>query len=526
VRVVESDVCIIGAGICGVLLAEKVKRAKPDAIVALVEAGRDMSDTDRRMQYRQRLLDYNESAWPGDYVDDQLVLNGESQTMAVGGWALHWEGGCPRFSEEDLRLKSLYGFGEDWPIAWQEMEQRYCEAERAIGVSGDPSPYPEDRQSAPYPMPGMPLSHTLQQVRSWVEASDLRTSVMPAARNTQEYGGRPTCSRCDTCTPICPIGARYSPDYTVREMQRAKQIDLHANTLIRRLILDPSSDRIVAATGVRTDSRETPVEFRARQFVLALGKYWTPQLLLISASPRFRNGLANRSGLVGKYMSGTNTMSARIQIDRPLVHGMHDTNALVSRKHFRCAANRRYIRHDTRFTTHLDRPRLRDDRGQIAIGDALFKRWREFERDTVGVTIRFAQHAARESGIVLDATRTNRWGDPLPQFGQLLDPATTRHHSDLAAHFEQLCKNLITVGGGKIQWMNYGESTDSIWRSGGCRMSDNASHGVCDSFGRTFDHENLYIVGAPTLPNPGIGSETLAFVALTLRSAEEVVRTL
>ncbi len=519
--VIEADVCIIGAGICGVLVAQKLMRLKPNASVVLVDAGREMFDLDKRTAMRRQFLDYNENPWPHDSVNDQLVGNGESQTMAVGGWALHWEGGCPRFSEEDLRLRSYYGFGRDWPLSWTEMEAHYCEAERAIGVSGDPSPYAEDRQSTPYPMPGMPLSYTLAKVKQWVEASDLKTSVLPSARNTRSYDGRPECSRCDTCTPICPTGARYSPDYTVRDLLARKAITLHSRTLIRRLIAGPSSN-IVAATGVRTDGSNAPVEFRAKQFVLALGKYWTPHLLLLSATTQFPNGLANRTGLVGKYMSGTNTMSARVQIDEPLFHGMHDTNALVSRKYFRCPRKGDYIRHDTTFTTHLGRPRLRNDAGQIAIGDSLFKRWKEYESNTVGITIRYALHAAKESGIVLEASRRNRWGDPLPRFVQAEDPATTGHRPVLAKHFQKMCEQLTAAGGGRIQWVSFGETDDSVWRSGGCCMGDSAATGVCDSHGRTFDHENLFIVGAPTLPNPGIGGETLAFAALALRSAAEI----
>ena len=67
-----------------------------------------------------------------------------SRTMAVGGSALHWGGVCNRFSEEDTRLKSLYGLAVDWPIEWKELERFYCEAERRLGVSGEPSPLPED----------------------------------------------------------------------------------------------------------------------------------------------------------------------------------------------------------------------------------------------------------------------------------------------------------------------------------------------------------------------------------------------
>ena len=39
---------------------------------------------------------------------------------------------------------------------------------------------------------------------------------------------------------------------------------------------------------------------------------------------------------------------------------------------------------------------------------------------------------------------------------------------------------------------------------------------VCDSYGRTHDHENLFVVGAPTTPTGGCTNGTLTFVALTL----------
>jgi quinoprotein glucose dehydrogenase len=55
-------------------------------------------------------------------------------------------------------------------------------------------------------------------------------------------------------------------------------------------------------------------------------------------------------------------------------------------------------------------------------------------------------------------------------------------------------------------------------------MGNDPSTSVTDSFGRAHDHENLFVVGAPTLPNAGCTNGTLTFVALTLRSAEEIAR--
>ena len=89
-----------------------------------------------------------------------------SMTMAVGGQALHWGGACNRFSEEDLRLKSLYGLATDWSIEWDELERYYVEAERRMNVAGEASPYTEDRRSAPYPQPAIPLSYNLQTLQA------------------------------------------------------------------------------------------------------------------------------------------------------------------------------------------------------------------------------------------------------------------------------------------------------------------------------------------------------------------------
>jgi quinoprotein glucose dehydrogenase len=58
--------------------------------------------------------------------------------------------------------------------------------------------------------------------------------------------------------------------------------------------------------------------------------------------------------------------------------------------------------------------------------------------------------------------------------------------------------------------------------AGGCRMGTDPATSVTDSFGQTHDHENLFVVGSPTLPTAGCTNGTLTFVALTLRSAERI----
>ena len=149
----ECDICIIGGGISAALLAQKrhascgPARRSSSSKPAIACSTRRSALLDR-----QRALAYGENPWPGDAIDDQAAAGIISRTMAVGGSALHWGGVTNRFSEEDLRLKSMYGLAADWPIEWAELERFYCEAERRIGVSGEPGPLAEDRRSEPYPM--------------------------------------------------------------------------------------------------------------------------------------------------------------------------------------------------------------------------------------------------------------------------------------------------------------------------------------------------------------------------------------
>ena len=330
----ESDICVIGGGITAVMLIERLAELKPNLKITAVEAGRSIFDRENRGTYHRRALEYGEHPWHDDYIEDQQAKGMISMTMAVGGQALHWGGACNRFSEEDLRLKSMYGLADDWPIDWAELEKFYVQAERRLNVAGDPSPYAEDRRSGPYPQPAMPLSYNLQVLKKWAEQSGLKFSPLPMSRNVNApFDGRGACGLYDTCGDVCPTGARYSPDYTYQQLIAAKKITLHDRMLVRKLVLADGKDTIAAAHGYHQDRPNEMTEYRAKLFVLASGQCWSPHLLLLSANSRFPNGIANRSGLVGRYMNGHKFISAQATIDEETFPGQNMTHSLISREY-------------------------------------------------------------------------------------------------------------------------------------------------------------------------------------------------
>jgi choline dehydrogenase-like flavoprotein len=410
--VYESDVCIIGAGISAAMLAQKLSELRPGVSITVVEAGRSIFDLENRFKYRERMNKYGENPWPGDFIEGQAAAGGVSRTMAVGGQALHWGGTCNRFSEEDLRLKSMYGLYEDWPIEWAELEKYYCEAERRLGVSGEPSPFPGDKRSEPYPMKPIPLTWSLDRLKEWGNKSGIPFQATPQAKNTVAYDGRAACIRCGTCD-ICPTGARYSPDFTFKRLIAQKKITLHDHTLIRKLVLDDSKNTVVGAQGGHSERPQETVDYRAKVFVVASGYTWSSHLLLNSACSRFPNGLANRTGQVGKYMNGHAFIQAFVQLDEEIYPNMNPQYGLISRQHFRCSPSDPYVRHDLRiWEAAREAPRMKDASGKVLLGDDILEDWRSRnKRGMARVRAYYDVHPAENSELTLDqACRRSRTG--------------------------------------------------------------------------------------------------------------------
>ena len=110
----------------------------------------------------------------------------------------------------------------------------------------------------------------------------------------------------------------------------------------------------------------------------------------------------------------------------------------------------------------------------------------------------------------------------MPKIEHHFDEATLAREAATKAHVLGVFDTLAKASNGRIVNTSEGDYLDHP--GGGCRMGTDPATSVCDSYGRTHDHENLFVVGAPTTPTGGCTNGTLTFVALTLRSAQEIAR--
>jgi glucose dehydrogenase len=534
-RTIETDILVVGSGITAALMAARLAETTRRRIT-VVEAGRATTPLRERAAARARWQAYGESPWRQDHLDDQNALGtawGFSPSMTVGGLAMHWGGVSPRYSPEDFRLRSLFGVGDDWPFTYEELDPFFQEAEERMGVAGEQGPAEYDPRGKPYPLPPLPLTYNLALLKEWAARSDIPSWGTPSAKNSVPNGGRAVCQRCDTCYPVCPTGAKYSPDFTWDALVAAKQVELIPQLLVRRLVADARTGRILRATGNTTDARGEEVTIEARTFVLAAGFVWSPHLLLLSRDAAHPNGLANRSGLVGKYLCGHRNVNAYLRVPLELYPGINAQHSLVSRKFMRPprgAHGGRYLRHDLRiWESSVGREaRLRDDGGALLTGDALLADWRARARGreaTARVRAYYDVLPDRESRLDLDAATTNRFGDPMPRLAFHDDPESARLRPWQEESLRELFRGMARAGGGDVLRMeNSANDLGQEHPGGGCRMGTDPATSVVDAWGRAHDHENLWVAGAPTHVSASCCNGTLTFAAVGLRTASAIAR--
>jgi choline dehydrogenase-like flavoprotein len=518
-RVIESDVCIIGSGISAAMVADRLARATSAKIV-VVEAGEDGPPLAQRAAQRERFLRYGENPWGKDHLEGYDVEGPlQSRSMMVGGLAMHWGGVTPRFSPEDFRQHSLFGVGTDWPISYDELDPYYQEAEELMGVAGEQGPPDLDPRAKPFPMPALPLTYNLELLKKWAATAGIATWSQPSAKNSIPYRGRAQCCRNDTCTPVCPVGAKYSPDFTWSTLRR-NRIQLLTRTLVRRLVLSSDRQTIAYASAVDRTRPGEPVELRAKQFVVAGGYTWSAHLLLLSE-------VANSSGLVGKYLAGHRNVQGYVDLPLRLYPGMNEQHSLVTKQFMRPRAGSPFIRHDLRiWESAVNKgPRLTDDKGSLMLGDAILDDWRaRTGTGTARVRSYYDIVPDRASELTLDATRRNEWGDPLPRLTFRDAPESIALRERTEASIKSLFEDMARAGKGRLLRTSVDNFQDHP--AGGCRMGNDPATSVVDSWGRTHDHENLFVVGAPTAVSGGCANATLTFCALALRSAREIEKVL
>ncbi len=454
----------------------------------------------------------------------------------VGGGTEHMGGYFYRFHPVDFRMRShfgdRYGFA-DWPFSYDDLEPYYCEAERELGVSGRAGGNPfEGPRSAPYPLPPLaahPIARTLEAACA---ARGLTAFPTPRAVNSASYQGRPACAYCHVCAGYgCPTGARGTAQSALlRRAEATGNCRIEAHAMVHTIRVD-SRDR---ATGcVYWNGSGEEIEVEAGVTCVCCSAIESARLLLLSRTPRFPDGLANRNGLVGRYLQ----FHAVTMGEGTLPPAAANPQAADAAPFLGRSVMDYYFL--PRGVSDLDKGGLL--RFGLVPGTPLASAREVLERHAsprwgraLKEDLRTALHGSRkvyfeafhdflpspDTHVGLDSEVRDGWGLPVARIS--LDPHP--HHRVAGEWLARRGGDLLSDLGAQALSFPHVGGTSSYLVMGTCRAGLDPATSVLDGHCRTHEIDNLHVVDGSFMPSSGGAPPTLTILANSFRVAAYLAR--
>lgn len=494
-----TDVLIVGSGIGGATLASGL--AGSGARVTILERGERLVDgaaaRDTRAIYVEGVFRPQES-----WRDVHGAAFNPGNYYYVGGNSKFYGGVMIRYRARDFAvLEHAEGISPAWPFPYDELEPWYTQAEALFEVRGrvgeDPT---EPPHSAPYPHPPVPDEPAIAAVRQRLAAQGVRPFSLPLAVDVErwlERGATPWDGYPDTCR-----GKLDAETASLAAALRSPTVSLVTGAKAERLLVAPDGRRV---EGVEYRHHGEPRRIRAGIVVVAAGAVSSAALLLRSADEACPDGVANRSGVVGRYFMNHNC-TAMLAVD----------------------------------------PRRRNDavyQKTLGINDFYFDDGRG------GPPLGNVQLLGKITAPILKANL--RWG-PTPALSWLAahsvdwylmsedlpDPDSRvrvegEHivldwrRSNMTAHARLVARmrELFRAAGYPIVLARPFDRRTPSHQCGTVRFGTDPAASALDPFCRAHDHPNLFVVDASFMPSSAAVNPALTIAAQALRVADHLVGT-
>lgn len=533
----QVDFVVVGSGAAGGVIARELARA--GLSVALFEQGPRLWASD----FEHDELKYwflggitndagrNPQTFRSDARTEaqlQLIRPPLWYGRTVGGGTAHYTANYWRFHEIDFiersALGAISGTGfDDWPITYAELEPYYTKVDWEVGVSGlaGASPF-EPPRSRPYPMPPLPVKSSGVLFERGARKLGLHPTPAPLAINSQPYGGRPACVHCGFCHGFaCEVLAKASTLTTmIPQAEATGRCEVRPDSYVVRI----ETDRAGRATGVAYFDKERRERLqRSRAVVVCANGAETPRLLLMSANAKFPDGLANSSGLVGKYLMFNYNSRALGLFEHELneYKSVQVTRILFD---FYASDPKRGFYGGGGLDARIGpQPTLWAQRTAIEgprWGSEYKARLREFPR-SMHVACHTTSLPLESNNVTLDPQVKDVWGMPAIRVTYKDHPddlATARFLQDRGAEI------LEAAGALRVTKAPVADQRSSMHLLGTCRMGNDPGKSVVDKYHRTHDVRNLFICDGSSFVTSGRGQPTMTIQALAFRAGEHIAR--
>jgi choline dehydrogenase-like flavoprotein len=551
----EYDVCIVGSGAGGGMAAHELTKA--GANVIMLEAGGWFDSEDFAMftwPYESprrgastRLQPFGEfdACFGGWDIEGEPYSTTEGTTFdwfrgrMLGGRTNHWGRISLRFGPDDFRVKSKDGLGDDWPISYEEIAPYYDRIDRLIGVFGTNEGI-HNEPGGVFMDPPEPrcYEHLIKDT-----CDDMGIPAIPSRLSiiTEPHNGRAACHYCGQCNRSCSTHSNFStPSVLLPPALETGNLEIIDNAMVREVTYSDGK-----ATGVsyidKTENKEYKV--RAKIVVLAASACESARLLLNSKSSDFPNGLANSSGVVGKYlMDSTGTSVAGLVpdlMDMPAHNedgtgGMHlyipwwkDNSTLDFPRgyHVELWGGRGMPSYGFMGGIQNYNDMFREGpKPSGGYGKELKEDYRKYYGSIIGMSGRGESIAYEDNYCEIDPNMVDEWGIPTLRFNY----NWSDHEYNQVKHMQETFRSIIDQMGGKALWDmpskedGYGITNpgEIIHEVGTTRMGDDPDTSVLNKYCQAHDVDNLFVVDGGSFVSQPHKNPTWTILALSMRASE------
>ena len=449
------------------------------------------------------------------------------RARCVGGKTLHWGLVSLRFSPRDFKAASFDGYGENWPLAYEDVEPYYTRVEEMIGVCGH-ADHLENNPDSHFLKP-VPFNCPEEMFRSAVARRFPDRPIIHgrSAVATEPIHGRAPCHYCGHCGRVCNVGASFSSTAVLLPIAEATgNLTLRPNAVAWQVL----TDREGRARSVLFLDRLTrqPQEAFGKVIVLGAGCLESTRILLNSKDSDHPGGLGNSSGALGHYFC-EQIMAGDILGVMPQLRG------------------RRAFADDARPDgSEIYIPRFRNlkDRSPHFIRGFGFEggggseefpgfalkipgfgaKFKEEVKKNYAAVISigsFGEVLARyENSIEIDPEVRDAWGIPVLKFNIEWGP----NELAMARDMVDTQREFLQAAGAEI----LEERTEplppgwSIHEAGTARMGEDPQRAVLDRWNRCHDVRNLFVVDAASFVSASEKNPTLTIMTLAMRAADHI----
>lgn len=557
----EYDAIIIGSGAGGGMSAKVLSEA--GLKVAVIEAGPffDPANNDHRTQLRPpwesprrgagstRAFGDFDALYGGWEIDGEPYTRKDDTSFdwfrarMLGGRTNHWGRISLRFGPLDFKRKDYDGFGDNWPIGYDDVKPFYDRVDKLIGIFGSKEGIHNEPDGFFLPAP-KPRLHELYYIKGARKANipviPSRLSILTKRINED----RGVCFYCNQCNRGCQVYADFSAGSCLifPAQKSGGNIDLYVYSMAREVLVNKDGK----ATGVAYINKDDRKEYvlNAKLVVLGASACSSARILLNSKSTTHPDGLGNSSGMVGRYLhDSTGTGRAALVpelLDRKMynedgVGGMHVYTPWWLNDNKKLDFTRGYhlevwggmgmpsygIGFDTSdLNAHFGKtvggygPKLRDD-------------VKRFFGAMVGIAGRGESIPQYDNYCEIDPNVVDEYGIPVLRFHYNWTDHERNQSKHMHETFEQIFDSMgaITLGSKPGADRDYGLAAPGriIHEVGTTRMGNDPKKSVVNSFNQLHDANNVFVVDGGPFVSQADKNPTWTILALSMRASEYII---